>query len=367
MVNLMARTDKRLAWLAAVLTALSGVCSAQEKPFIPPRLPAANWRQVDAHALPDSFVPKFGGEPAVEQEYGVKTLESRTYQVGKTHLQVIVELAADSTSAYGLLTFYRTAAMKPEIGMDLAVGDANQTLMARGSNFLRFLRDTDGTISDSDFHALLVFVGGTKPSENALRGVPRPLSGKGLVPGTEKYLLGLEAAKRVLPSFRTDLIGFDQGAEVQLGQYQNGSGAATLLSIDYPTPQIARVRFGSLTDFLGLNQDRGENSVYGRREDSYVFLVLNVGNSQSANLLLDQFRVTQSVSWDQKYNSERTFTLQLVYMILSILLLTAFLVGGCVIAGVLFYYSRRLAAKLFPESQWGRADDEQLIRLNLKS
>ena len=28
--------------------------------------------------------------------------------------------------------------------------------------------------------------------------------------GSEKYLLGLEAAKRVLPSFRTDLIGFDQ-------------------------------------------------------------------------------------------------------------------------------------------------------------
>ena len=77
---------------------------------------------------------------------------------------------------------------------------------------------------------------------------------KGLVSGSEKYLMGLEAAKRVLPSFRTDLIGFEQGAEVQLGQYETGKSTSTLVSISYPTPQIARIRFGALSNFLGLNQ-----------------------------------------------------------------------------------------------------------------
>jgi hypothetical protein len=190
---------------------------------------------------------------------------------------------------------------------------------------------------------------------------------KGLVPGSEKYVLGLEADKRVLRSFRTDLIGFEQGAEVQLGQYQTGKGTPILVSISYPTPQIARVRFGALTSFLGLNRDQGENSAYGRRHGSYVFLVLNAGNAGIASALMDQFEVTENVSWDQKYTSERTFTMQLVHMILAIFLLTAILIGSCMVAGVLFFLSRRLAAKFFPDSQWGHTDEDQLIRLNLKT
>ncbi len=54
-------------------------------------------------------------------------------------------------------------------------------------------------------------------------------------------------------------------------------------------------------------------------------------------------------------------------MILAILLLTAILIGACVVAGVLFFLSRRIAAKFFPDSQWGRTDEDQLIRLNLKT
>ena len=99
---------------------------------------------------------------------------------------------------------------------------------------------------------------------------------------------------------------------------------------------------------------------------SYVFLVLNAGNAGTASALMDQFQVTQSVSWDQRYVTERSFTLQLVHMILAIFLLTAILIGASVVAGVLFFLSRRFAAKFFPNSQWGHTDEDQLIRLNLK-
>jgi hypothetical protein len=146
----------------------------------------------------------------------------------------------------------------------------------------------------------------------------------------------------VLPSFRTDLIGFEQSAEVQLGQYQKGKGTSTLVSISYPTPQIARLRFGALKNFLGLNQDHGVFSAYGRRNGSYVFLVLNAGNEQTATALMDQFQVIEGVSWDQKYVSERSFTLQLVHMMLAIFLLTAILLGSCIVAGILFSFRAEL-------------------------
>jgi hypothetical protein len=297
----------------------------------------------------------------------VKAIELRTYQLGKTQTQVVVEGAPDPTSAYGLLTFYETPAMTPAKDIQLAVGDASETIMARGNKFIRFMRRKDSPLTQSEFQALLIFVGGTKPSASALSSLPSPMPSKGYVAGSEKYLLGLEAAKRLLPTFRTDLIGFNQGAEVQLAQYVSGKGTSTLMSISYPTPQIARLRFGSLTDFLKLNQDRGEDSVYGSRHGSYVFLVLNAGNATAASSLMNQFQVTEGVSWDEKYTSERSFTLQLVHMILAILILTAMLIGACVVAGVLFYLSRRFAAKYFPQSQWGHPDEDQFIRLNLKS
>ena len=362
----MARLLANHAWLATALTALPLLCLAQERPYVMPLVPAANWRQVDLQPLPLLEVNKCGGDPVIEHEYGVKMMELRTYELGKAHLQVVVEPAPDPSAAYGLLTFYQTPAMAPEKGIQLAVSDASQTLMVRGNNFIRILHGQNSPPSPSDLQALLILVGGTKLPAGMAKDLPAPLPAKGKLPGSEKYLLGMEAAKRVLPSFRTDLIGFDQSAEVQLAQYQNGKSAATLLSIRYPTPQLARVRYGTLTHELRLNQDQGEDSIYGRRQGSYVFLVLNAGRAGIASALLDQFNVTETVSWDQKYVSERAFTLDFVHMILAIFLLTAILMGSCILVGVLFFLSRRFAAKFFPNSQWGHPDEDQLIRLNLK-
>ena len=341
-------------------------CPAQTKPNITPTVPATDWRLVNSQTLPLSAIGKFGGDAAVELEYGVKSLELRTYKLEKEQAQALVEAAPDATAAYGLMTFYQNPLMTPEKEIQLAVSDSHGTLMARGGNFIRFLRSEGSLLSDADFHALLTFVGGSKPSESVLKSLPPPMPPQGLIPATEKYLLGLEAAKRVLPSFRTDLIGFEQAAEAQLGQYKTDRGTATLISISYPTPQMARIRFGSLKNFLNLNQDRGEDSAYGERHGSYVFLVLNAGNQATATGLLKQFQVTQGLSWDQKYTSERSFTLQLIHMILAIFLLTAFLISSCVVVGVLFFLSRRFAAKFFPDSQWGRTDEDQLIRLDIK-
>ena len=98
-------------------------------------MPAADWRLVNSQPFLFPRSADYGGDPAVEQEYGVKSLELRTYQLGKQQTQVLVEAAADATAAYGLLTFYRTPAMTPEKEIQLAVGDANQTFDGAGKQF----------------------------------------------------------------------------------------------------------------------------------------------------------------------------------------------------------------------------------------
>ena len=129
-----------------------------------------------------------------------------------------------------------------------------------------------------------------------IASLPPALPSTGLIPGSEKYLLGPEASRRVLrPGFNTGLIDFSRGAEAALAQYRTGAASgggsdqigrrATILAITYPTPQIAQERFGAMQKALGINQGRGANSVYGKRRGSFVILAFNADPNAATRLL----------------------------------------------------------------------------------
>jgi hypothetical protein len=240
------------------------------------------------------------------------------------------------------------------------------SLMARGRSFIRFLRPKNSSLSDYDFRALLIFVGGTRPTRDSLSNLPPPLPALGLVPGSGKYIIGPEVARRLLPIFRAELIGFEQGAEVQVGEYLVGNSRSTMMEVSYPTPQIARIRFGAMSDGLGLNQDRGANTLYARREGSFVLLALNAVDKTAAMRLLDQFSVKQQLSWDERYPGDKTIGLQLFELIMGNVFLTLVLAGGGVAGGVLIVLSRRVTARFFPDLLWGHPEADRLIRLNLQ-
>jgi hypothetical protein len=238
--------------------------------------------------------------------------------------------------------------------------------MARGRTFIRFFRPKGSRLSEDEFRGLLIFVGGTRPASYSLANLPPSLPSSGLIPGSAKYIIGPEVARRVLPNFPTDLVGFDQGAEIQVGGYLVGSSRSTMMELSYPTPQIARARFVAMSDSLGLNQDRGANTLYARREGSFILLALKADNKAAAKKLLDQFKVTQQLSWDEKYPGDKTIGLQLFELIMGNVLLTLVLAGGGVAGGVLIVLSRRVTARYFPAWAWGHPEADRLIRLNLE-
>lgn len=358
---------KRLWLCFALLTALPIVRA--QKPSVIPLVPAANWRLASSQRLDLDAVRKWDGDPAIEREYGVKSLEHRTYQLDNKLAEAIVEEASDASSAYGLLTYYQKETMVPEKGMQLTMSGPDGALLARGRIFFRVLRPTGSQISDTDFSALLIVMGGTRPSAEAMANLPGALPATGLVPGSEKYLLGLEAARRVLPSFRTDLIGFAQGAEAEVATYvsgRDGKTRATVVAITYPTPQIARVRYGAMEEFLGINQTRGSEPLYGKRRGSFVFLVLNADSPATATKLLDELKVSEHVSWNERYPGDKSIALQLVRLILANLLFVFISVGFSVLGGILIVLFRTLARKWFPESVWGHPEDDVIITLKLR-
>lgn len=314
-----------------------------------------------------SAVSRWGGEPAIEREYGVKSLEHRTYRLDGQVVEAIVEHAPDASSAYGLLTFYQTEAMAPAKDVQLTMVGPQGALMARGRFFIRVPRPAAPSfqVSDHDFRALLILMGGTRPSGQEKAKLPAALPTKGMLPGSEKYLLGVEASRRVLPSFRSDLIGFAQGAEVHLAAYLRGEARVTLMVITYPTPQIARVRFGAMEKFLPVNQDHGPGSLYGRRTGSFVLLVLDSNSPATAARLMEQFQVSGHISWDERYPGDKPVSLQLVELVLANFLLILILVGFAFMGGILVFLSMRFFRRWFPQSPWVNPEEGSIIRLNL--
>jgi hypothetical protein len=187
-----------------------------------------------------------------------------------------------------------------------------------------------------------------------------------LIPGSGKYIIGPEVARRILPGFPTDLIGFDQGAEVQVGEYLVGNSRPTMMEVSYPTPQIARIRFGGMSASLGLNQERRVNTLYARREGSFIFLAFKAANKAAATKLLDEFNVTQQLSWDEKYPGDKTIGRQLFELIMGNVFLTLFFSGAGVAGGVLIVLSQRITARFFPAWLWGHPEADRLIRLKLE-
>src|SRR6266567_3803890 len=351
---------KRLGvWLA--LIALAPLSRAQ-KPSAISLISPSDWRVTSSRKAGLDVARDYGGDPAVDREYGVNGVESRTFQSGIRSVNVLVEPAPDASAAYGLLTFYRTESMTPVAGVPLAFMGSDKALLARGRFFFRIPR-TAAHISDSDLKALVLFLVHSHPSGETQGSLPDPLPPKGLIPGTEKYLLGEEAARRALPSFRVDLLGFSHGAEVHSGEYTVGKGRANLLVIEYPTPQISRLRFIEMEKLLALNQDHGPETSYGRRLGSYVILVLNSGTSASAKSLMDVFKESGQITQNERYQSAKSVVIQMGQLILANLIFVMILGGIAVGGGTAFFLAHEFFKRWLPNTQWGSPDEATVIRL----
>jgi Family of unknown function (DUF6599) len=351
------------AWFACFVLCLPSF-AYQDRPAPVPKS-SAEWQQAGSKPLAIEALAQYGSQTNIDREYGVKSAELRTYALGGQSLQVAVEHAPDSVAAYGLFTFYRTAKTQPVSGVELAVEGPQYALMVRGKDVFRILKTSPRTLASSVLKSLLMQMGGAKLSAQAIADLPTPLPPEKLLPASEKYILGPLAAKAEIPLIPTDALGFDRGAEVHMGEYELGGDHEQLLAISYPTPMIARQRYVELEHTLNFYKGENKQTAYGRRDGSFVFLVLG-GGRESAKTLLDKFKVTQDVSWNVPYPGSKPVTQQLLEFVLGNIFLSMLIASFGLIGGVGIALSRRIAARWFPAAKWGHPDEGNFVSLNIK-
>jgi len=77
--------------------------------------------------------------------------------------------------------------------------------------------------------------------------LPKSAFQKNFEKNTTKYILGPVTLDRVGSPLPASMVDFKSGGEVVIGKYAANAGDATLMLIEYPTPQIASERLRQMT------------------------------------------------------------------------------------------------------------------------
>jgi hypothetical protein len=301
----------------------------------------------------------------VAREYGFASGECSTYLRGSEKLEVSVYRMKDVSGAYGEYSYLRTQDMPPA---DLAMHSAmshDHALVLEG-NLLLDIRGHDLPRFNADLKALVAAVT-PHAEEGILPALMNNLPTKDLVPRTDRYLLGPAALNQLFPVALGNEVGFAEGAEAELARYRLEGRDASLLIVDYPTPQTAAKKLREFEQRFDVNDSHGSNSaaLYAKRSLTLLAFVAGAKSQLQANVLLSQVQSGTELTWN-----EPTFSLtepSIGTMIVGTIIGTGIICLFALIAGLAFGGVRIVVKRALPDKVFDRSDQLQILQLGLSS
>ncbi len=156
---------------------------------------------------------------------------------------------------------------------------------------------------------------------------------KGLVPRSERYILGPLGLKADAPEIQASAVNFDFGTEGEIARYRNG---VLLAVFSFPTPSMARQQLPEFQKIAGATAKR-----------TGPFVAVAMGPPAAAAKLLDSINYQGVVAENEKPPVK---PLELKpetagQMILAIFMLAGLLLGFCLLSGLAVGGTLRLARR----------------------
>ena len=138
-----------------------------------------------------------------------------------------------------------------------------------------------------------------------------------------------------------ELVNFQQGAEVATGKYATESGAADLVLISYPTPQIAGGRIRAIEARIAeLHKDGAQENLppgftqMARRTGPIVVYTSGQISPSEAKSLLASVNYDATVTWDEPtFQGARD---NIGNLVINAFILIGILLGFSIVSGVAF-------------------------------
>jgi hypothetical protein len=338
-------------------------------PVILPKL-FGGWEKASSQASADPAA----ADPVnanVLKEYGFASFERAVYKRSDNR-QITIRAACfdNAGGAYGAFTFYRLPEMLQEEFGDQGASFNQRILFYRGNILVEAQLDRVTAMTAAELRELsgdLILPGG--PERNA-PSLPQYLPQQAYVKNSVKYALGpgaLIAAGSPLP---VDLVQFGgRSAEVAEGKYSTSRGTATLMLIEYPTPQIAAERSRA---FAALNQNPPPATDVTlaapftiKRSGPIVVLLAGQISSGEARSLLASVNYDADVTWNENTFVDKKNNV--ANLLVNIIFLIAILLGVALLIGVFFAVFRLTVKRFFPGRVFDRPEDMELLQLKLGS
>ena len=321
----------------------------------------------------------------IMREYGITSGERRDYADGSDKAIVTLYRMVDPSAAFGAFTFLRgpdMALSAPVAAASYAAGKRGHELLVVG-NLLMDVVSGKREMSSADLNSLAQSV-----KAQADRRPYPPITGflpkAGLIPGSERYVLGPLALAQVFPlgaAIRTDWAGFGNSAEAIVGRYRlsgkapnqsSGRGRPAegqLLLILYPTQQLAADRYDALSKSFALNVEPGPEggrpAIFGTRSSALIALLAGAESRETATELLSQVHYSSDVTWNEPTHNITDPPISTI--VVGAILDTGAIMLLVVAASIGFGGFRLLAKLVAPGKIFDRNAEVEILQLGISS
>lgn len=340
----------------------------------PPLLPQsfAGWGKVlPAHKSTDPTVadPTNAG---LLKENGFTDFEEAEYARADRKITVKAARFADASGAYGAFTVYKepemtTVDMGGKEGESLGASLNNRVIFYHSSVLVQVALDRVTPMTAAELRELASLLPVARGSAANLPILPTYLPKQSYVKNSARYVVGPVGLSQIGSPLQSDIVGFEQGAEVVVGKYRTGEGTATLMLISYPTPAIAGEH---LRRIESLNQNSPANAnddlaapFTAKRTGPMIVMTAGKISGSEAKSLLASVNYDAEVTWNQNtYFNKKDNVANLLVNIVALIGILVLLALG---VGVAFGGVRLLIKRMFPGRVFDRPDKMEIIQLNI--
>ena len=293
--------------------------------------------------------------PDLAKETGLTQISVKNYQAGGNRtIPLVLYAFKDSSGAYEAFSY---------IYGRLAAADTNHAVLVNGNLVLHvgFLPQSSTEIPPVEKWLATVSDHVASPP------VATYLPEKGLDSISERYALGPVAFRLAAKDLGSDQIGtltdeagFNSHAESIFGKYKAGKDQATLLLIDYPTPQLAELHLRHLQRALA---DAKLTTSSIERKGSLLSIVLSPTSPEYAAKLRSSVNYETHVTWNE---ASQTATDPPILSTLSkIFIATGVFMVVTIVIGIAFGGVRIITKRLFPGKVFDRKNQIEVLQLGL--
>jgi len=326
-------------------------------------LPASFSGWAQATATP--FAPS-GASMSAASEYGFASGEQAAYTHGRDRLEVVLYRMNDASGAYGQYSYLRTPDMaRADLGEHSAISDT-RALVLEG-NLVLDVRGSSLEKSETDLKALVARI---RPHAEAgmLPALMTDLPAKNRIERTDHYVLGPTTLNQLFPVAFGEKLGFSQGAEAEVASYRLAGREATLLLVDYPTPQAASSKLKELEQQYDVNDSQTNGNrppLYAKRTLTLLSFVAGAKSQAEADTLLSQIQTGEQITWNEP---SFAFTQPSIgTIVVGTIIGTGIICMFALISGLAFGGVRIVVKRMLPDKVFDRSDQMQILQLGLSS